>query len=258
VTGLVEPAVGYPANVLVYPDADGLAAALGARLVARLAEAQSAKGTASVVLTGGRTGIAVLDVLRTSPSRDTVDWSRVDFFWGDDRFLPRDHADRNERQAREALLDHLAVDPLRVHSMEPADGRFGDDPEAAAAAYDEFLASYGGAGGPLFDVCLLGVGEEGHVASIFPESPAVREDERLVVAVRDCPKPPPTRVSLTLPAIRRSSEVWLLTTGAAKAEAVRAAVRGDDERTLPASGARGLDRTLWFVDGAAASGLSGT
>jgi 6-phosphogluconolactonase len=254
---MAEHVTGYPATVLVYPDGAQLAAAVGTRLVARLAKAQAERGTASVVLTGGRTGIAVLDVLRTSPRRDTVDWSRVDFFWGDDRFLPRDHDDRNERQAREALLDHLSVDPLRVHAMEPADGRFGDDPEAAAAAYGEELATYGGTdAAPLFDVCLLGVGEEGHVASIFPDSPAVLEGELLAVAVRNCPKPPPTRVSLTLPAIRRSSEVWLLTTGLAKAEAVSAAVNGADERALPAAGAIGLDGTVWFVDGEAASALS--
>jgi 6-phosphogluconolactonase len=141
--------------------------------------------------------------------------------------------------------------------MAAADGPFGADPEAAAAAYEEVLGARE-TDGPLFDVCLLGVGEEGHVASVFPDSPAVREERRGVVAVRDCPKPPPTRISLTLPAIRRSGQVWLLTTGAAKAVAVAAAVRGADERALPAAGARGLDRTLWFVDTEAANGLPRT
>jgi 6-phosphogluconolactonase len=101
-------------------------------------------------------------------------------------------------------------------------------------------------------VCLLGVGEEGHTASIFPHSPAVAETARAVVAVRDCPKPPPTRVSLTLPTIRRAERVWLITAGAAKAEPVAAALAGADEADIPAAGARGRQETLWLLDKAAA------
>lgn len=177
-----------------------------------------------------------------------MDWSRVELYWGDERFLPSGDPERNETQAREALLDHVPVPAGRVHVVEPPDGRFGDDPDAAAAAYAEVLADVAA-----FDVCLLGIGEEGHVASVFPDSPAVHERERTVVAVRDCPKPPPTRVSLTLPRIRTSRQVWLMTTGAAKAEAVAAALTGADEVELPAAGAVGTERTLWLLDGAAAA-----
>jgi 6-phosphogluconolactonase len=130
--------------------------------------------------------------------------------------------------------------------MAPSDGEFGDDPDAAAAAYAELLGDTG------FDVCLLGVGEEGHTASIFPDSPAVHERSATVVAVRDCPKPPPTRLSLTLPTIRRASEVWLMTTGAAKADAVAKALDGVSETEIPAAGARGRDKTLWLLDTTAA------
>ncbi|GAA1822525.1 6-phosphogluconolactonase [Planosporangium flavigriseum] len=256
-TGVVERRIGYVPKVFVYPDGPQLVASVAGRLATRVAALQAEKGTASVVLTGGRTGIALLAELTAGSGHSAVDWSRVDFFWGDDRFVSSDNPDRNARQAYEALLDHLPVDPRRVHVMEPANGRFGYDPDAAAAAYEELLVRYGDAtGGPLFDICLLGVGEEGHVASVFPDSPAVHEERRMVVAVRDCPKPPPTRISLTLPTIRRSDQVWLITTGAAKAEAVAAAVCGADQRSLPAAGARGLDCTLWFVDAEAARGLS--
>ncbi|ROP41503.1 6-phosphogluconolactonase [Saccharothrix texasensis] len=241
-------------ELVVHRDGDLLAAATAARLVTALVDAQAARGSASLVLTGGRTGIAVLEHLRAIPARDAVDWTRVDLYWGDERFLPAGHPERNETQAREALLDHVPVPASRVHVMEPSDGRFGDDPEAAAEAYAAVLAAAEGDGAvPSFDVCLLGVGEEGHVASIFPESPAVAERERPVVAVRDCPKPPPTRVSLTLPAIRAAREVWLMTTGAAKAAAVASGVAGEDESRLPAAGARGLHRTLWLLDSAAAA-----
>ena len=240
-------------QVVVHRDGGLLAAVTAARLLTALVDAQSARGDASLVLTGGRTGTAVLEHLRALPGLDAVDWSRVDLYWGDERFLPSGHADRNETQARAALLDHIPVDPARVHAMAPSDGEFGDDPDAAAEAYAAVLAAAGDGAVPQFDVLLLGVGEEGHVASIFPDSPAVHEEERTVVAVRNCPKPPPTRVSLTLPAIRRAREVWLMTTGEAKAEAVASALTGADQVDLPAAGATGQVATRWLLDTTAAA-----
>ncbi|WP_236791217.1 6-phosphogluconolactonase [Amycolatopsis sp. GM8] len=247
-------------EVVVYANPELLAAAVAARLVTRLVDLQAAKGTASLVLTGGSTGIAVLEQLHRSPARDAVDWSRLDLYWGDDRFVPASDGERNEKQARAALLDHVPVDPKRVHAMAPSDGEFGDDVDAAAAGYARVLAEnalpedHGDV--PAFDITLLGLGGEGHTASVFPESPAVHETERSVVAVRNCPKPPPTRISLTLPAIRRSHDVWLLTTGEAKADAVALALSGAGEVQLPVAGARGERRTLWLVDRAAAAKLS--
>jgi 6-phosphogluconolactonase len=237
-------------DVVVHSGGDLLAAAAAARLITALVDAQAARGVASLVLTGGRTGNTVLEHVRDSPARDAVDWSLVDFYWGDERFVPAGHADRNETQNRAALLDHVPVDPARIHVMEPSDGRFGDNPDAAAASYAEVIGSVA------FDVLLLGVGEEGHTASIFPDSPAVHEVSRSVVAVRDCPKPPPTRVSLTLPTIRRARQVWLMTTGEAKANPVARALSGATEVEIPAAGARGTERTLWLLDSTAAAELS--
>jgi 6-phosphogluconolactonase len=244
-------------EIVVHGSPELLAAATAARLVTRLVDAQAARGWASVVLTGGRTGNAVLTQLRATPARDAVDWSRVTLYWGDERFLPASHPDRNETQARAALLDHVPVPPERVRAMAPSDGPYGDDAEAAAAAYADVLAAaaqpedHGAV--PTFDVCMLGVGEEGHTASIFPGSPAVYEQDRAVVAVHGCPKPPPTRVSLTLPAIRHASEVWLMTAGTDKAAAVAMALGGAGEVAIPAAGARGQRRTLWLLDRAAAA-----
>jgi 6-phosphogluconolactonase len=244
-------------QVVVYSSPGLLAAATAARLITRLVDVQAATGSASLVLTGGGTGIAVLEQLRATPARDAVDWSKVDLYWGDERFLPSGHPDRNETQARAALLDHVPVSPDRVHAMAPSDGKFGNDPEAAAAAYAELLANaaepedHGPV--PKFDICLLGVGEEGHTLSVFPGSPAVYEKEPTVVAVRNCPKPPPTRISLTLEAARRSTDVWLMTTGENKAPAVAMALSGAGEVQLPAAGARGTHRTLWLLDKAAAA-----
>jgi 6-phosphogluconolactonase len=244
-------------EVVIHADPVVLAAAVAARLVTKIVDAQSARGWASVALTGGRTGTAVLEHLNASPARDAIDWQRIDLYWGDERFLPAGDPERNETQARAALLDHIPVSPDRVHAIEPSDGRFGDDPDAAAEAYAELLAAAAQpedhASVPTLDVCMLGVGEEGHVGSVFPESPAVYETERTVVAVRNCPKPPPTRVTLTLPAIRRSAEVWLITTGAGKAAAVAMALGEAGEVQVPAAGARGQRRTLWLLDRAAAA-----
>ncbi|MFC9254869.1 6-phosphogluconolactonase [Amycolatopsis thailandensis] len=239
-------------EVVVYENPDLLAAAAAARLVTRIVDVQAAKGSASVVLTGGGTGIAILRELRDSSARDAIDWSRLDLYWGDERFVPADSDDRNEKQAREALLDHVPLDPKRVHAMAPSDGEFGDDVDAAAAAYAEVLAANDAA----FDIMLLGLGGEGHTASIFPDSPAVHEKERSVVAVRDCPKPPPTRISLTLPAIRRAQDIWLVTGGEAKADAVSQALAGAGEVEIPVAGARGNRRTLWLLDRGSASKLT--
>jgi 6-phosphogluconolactonase len=243
--------------VVVVADADILASTVAARLVIKIIDAQAERGWAGVVLTGGRIAAKVLRSVRDLPAADAIDWSHVELWWGDERFLPAGDPDRNETQAREALLDHVPVDPARVHVMAPSDGAHGDDPDAVARAYAEVLASaarpedHGDV--PAFDVCLLGVGEEGHTASIFPSSPAVYETDRTVVAVRGCPKPPPTRISLTLPAIRCSREVWLMTTGSSKTAAVAMALGGAGEVQLPAAGATGTMRTLWLLDKAAAA-----
>jgi 6-phosphogluconolactonase len=244
--------------VLVHRDAALLAPAVAARLVTRLVDVQAAKGHASLVLTGGGMGIATLASLADSPACDAIDWARLDIWWGDERFLPAGHADRNETQAREALLDRVPLDPARVHAMPASDGPLGDDPDAAAAAYAAELAAAARpedhAPVPSFDVLLLGVGPDAHVASLFPELPAVH-DERPVVGVQGSPKPPPTRISLTFPTIRAAQEVWLLASGAEKAGAVHLALSGAGPVQVPAAGAVGRARTLWLLDAAAASEL---
>ncbi|WP_116050649.1 6-phosphogluconolactonase [Amycolatopsis palatopharyngis] len=246
-------------GVVVHRDPELLAAATAARLITRIADVQAERGSASVVLTGGGTGIAVLEHVRHSPARDAIDWAKLDLYWGDERFVPVDDDERNEKQARQALLDHVPLDPSRVHPMAASDGEFGSDPDAAADGYARLLAGAAADGWvPAFDITLLGLGGEGHTASIFPDSPAVHERERSVISVRESPKPPPTRVSLTLPAIRRSAEVWLVTTGSAKSDAVALAVAGAPEAQLPVAGARGSRRTLWLLDEAAADALPRT
>jgi 6-phosphogluconolactonase len=245
-------------SVVVHTEPDVLAQAVAARLTIKLLDAQAERGLASVVLTGGRVATEVYRAVRELPARDAVEWAHVDVWWGDERFLPARHPDRNETQAREALLDALPLDPTRVHPMPPADGPDGDDPEAAAARYAAELAAAarpGTARLPHFDLLLLGVGPDGHVASVFPEHPAAYET-RPVTAVRGSPKPPPTRLTLTLPAINTAEEVWLIVTGADKSQAVGMALAGAGPVQLPAAGVHGVDRTLWLLDRAAAAEVS--
>ena len=246
-------------DVVVHASAEVLAAAAAARLITRIVDIQSASGSASLMLTGGGIVIAALRQLASTQSAAAVDWRRLDIYWGDERFLPHGHPDRNETQAREALLDHVGVDPARVHPMGTSDGPWRDDPDAAAHAYEDLLVhslrpeDRGPV--PSFDICCLGVGEDGHVASVFPGSPAVYETERAVIGVRGSPKPPPTRITLTLPAIRCAAEVWLIVSGSTKAAAVTMALSGAGEVQLPAAGATGRRRTLWLLDRAAAAKL---
>jgi 6-phosphogluconolactonase len=247
-----------PPDVVVEPDVPHLTRAVAEALIARLGAAQAVHGTASVVLTGGGVGTAALErvaALAGATPRERVDWTAVDFWWGDERFVPADDDERNEKAARQALLDVVGVPPERVHAMPASDGPF-PEPEDAAAWYAAELAAAASEGRdlPRFDVLLLGMGPEGHIASIFPESPAVR-DERPVVAVRDCPKPPSTRVSLGFPAINTAEEVWLLVSGEAKAPAVAAALAGADPVQLPAAGVHGRRATRWLLDRAAAGKL---
>ncbi|MFF4542529.1 6-phosphogluconolactonase [Streptomyces aureus] len=246
-------------QLVVHRDKELMAEAAAARLITKIVDAQASRGYASIVLTGGRNGNGLLAALASAPARDAVDWARLDLWWGDERYLPEGDPDRNDTQARAALLDAVPLDPARVHPMPASDGPYGADVEAAAEAYAAELAKAAGPENhgpvPVFDVLMLGVGPDTHVASLFPELPAVRETERTVVGVHGAPKPPPTRISLTLPAIRSAREVWLLAAGEDKAQAAAIALSGAGEIQAPAAGAYGRARTLWLLDAAAASQL---
>jgi 6-phosphogluconolactonase len=246
-------------DVVVEADADALARTVAAALVARLAAAQAVHGTASVVLTGGGVGIAVLEHvagLAEEPIRETVDWEQVDVWWGDERYVPADSDERNEKQARAALLSRVGVPEHRIHAMPPSDGDVRTPEEGADWYAGQLAAAVGDGGVPRFDVLLLGMGPEGHTASIFPDSPAAR-DGRPVFAVRDCPKPPPTRISLGFSAINTAEEVWLVVAGEGKAPAVAKALAGADPVDLPAAGVHGRRATRWLLDAAAAGELPG-
>jgi len=240
-------------EIAVSKDAGTLSRSVAARLVRRLADLQADAGVPSVVLTGGTIADAIHRAVPEVPEHRDVDWSRVEVWFGDERFVSPDDPDRNAGQAREALLGRLPFDPARIHEMPAAGGAYGDDVDAAAAAYAEELTRVVGEE-PRFDVLMLGIGPDGHCASLFPGRPEVAATG-LTVGVRGAPKPPPTRISLTMGLLDAADEVWFLASGEAKAAAVRDAVEGADVQAVPAAGPRGRHSTCFLLDADAASRL---
>jgi 6-phosphogluconolactonase len=247
---------GAGAEVTTYPTADDMARSVAGRLVEHLAVVQTDGRVPSVVLTGGSIADQIHRAVAEDDAVDAVDWSRVDFWFGDERFVAAGDDQRNEGRARAAMLDRLQVDPARVHAMPSTDAATGDDVEAAARVYADEVERVLGSSGT-FDVVMLGVGPDGHCASLFPGRSEVSATGT-AVAVRDSPKPPPTRISLTMEVLRRTDEVWFVAAGEEKAEAVAAAVAGAGVARVPAAGPKGRRRTCWFVDEAAGSRLAGS
>jgi 6-phosphogluconolactonase len=241
---------GPVARVEVHESAADLATAVAGALLRLLTVRQATGDVPQVALTGGTIADKIhRELARLAPGSD-VDWSRVDFFWGDERFVAPDSDDRNAKQAREAFLDTVGVDPARVHEIpSTADA---DSVEAAAAAYSRTVRS---AGSGSFALLMLGVGPDGHVASLFPGFAQLDEDDEIAVAVTGSPKPPPERVSLTFAALNHSDAVWFVVSGADKAQAVGRALAADPPgvHEIPATGVRGHVETIWFLDREAAS-----
>jgi 6-phosphogluconolactonase len=244
-------APGTPPRIEVHETADALATAIAGELLTRLTDAQSSGHEPQIALTGGTIAEAVHRELARLSAGSEVDWSRVVVWWGDERFVAPDSPDRNAGQAQAAFLGSVGADPAKVHPMpSTADA---SDAEAGADAYSDTLRSLGGGA---FDVLMLGVGPDGHIASLFPGFPQLDVDDRIAVPVTGSPKPPPERISLTFSALNRSKAVWFLVSGEEKAPAVaRALAEGTDLHDTPAAGVSGLDETLWFLDRPAASKL---
>ncbi|MDE0546809.1 6-phosphogluconolactonase [Microbacterium sp. C7(2022)] len=238
--------------VVIGPDPATLASSVADRFLDRVIKRTSAGKHAHVSLTGGSMGSAVLRAAASKPAVQEIDWALVHFWWSDERFVVRGHADRNDQQAHDALLGTLDIPTDNIHSMAASDD--GIDLDQAAEAYASELARFGAGdrAWPSFDVCFLGVGPDGHIASLFPDRSDIHVTDRAVVAVRNSPKPPPERVTMTRPVINDSKRVWMVLTGADKASALGLALAGASYSNVPAAGAKGRKRTVFFVDEAAA------
>ena len=212
--------------------------------------ARASDRTFAVSLSGGSTPRRLYELLSTPEIASRFPWSRVHWFWGDERFVPHDHRDSNFGMARDAFLSRVPIAADNIHAI-PTEGL---SPEKAAAAYEATLKRFYGAdtlasGRPLFDVTLLGIGEDGHTASLLPGQPALQETQRWVVAVIGAMPQP--RITLTYPALDSSRDVAFVVTGRGKRDVVARAQAED--RTIPAGCVRPVGRLHWFTDRAAAA-----
>jgi 6-phosphogluconolactonase len=236
------------AEPIILPDAGALAAAAADFFVAESRAATTARGRFFVALAGGTTFTTAYRLLAEPPRKETVDWPRVVVFFGDERCVPAGLPERNDRAAREALLDHVPIPPENVHTVDV-------DKRDPAGRYEaELWEAFGVPLGvvPRFDLVLLGMGPDGHVASLFPGHDALRVTKRLVVRIAGSPKPPPERVTFTLPLLNAARTVLLVASGAAKRDAV-ARVRAGDASVPAARAEPAGGRLVLMVDQAAVS-----
>ena len=258
-------------QVEVYADRPEVTRLVAGKLLRVLAETVEAAGAAHIARTGGGAGIATLEEvagLGRDGASDDLDWTRVHFWWGDERLLPERDAERNQVQASAALLDFLVAEHRlpaeNIHPMPTSEQAA--DPAAGASIYAQELERFAPEGGipgrhgqlnmPLFAVMLLGVGPDGHINSLFPGRDSLKVTGRTTTGEEDSPKPPPLRVTLTFDALQTAERVWLVATGEDKAQAAAGALSAAaDPQTYPAAYARGAGETVWHLDQSAASQL---
>ena len=235
--------------IQIHPNMDSLSRAAAALFVQRAQQSVEARGRFTVALSGGQTPRRAYELLAQSPLREQIPWRAVHVFWGDERFTPPGDPQSCEHMARLLLLDHVPIPRSQIHPI-----RSEQSAEQAARRYEELLRAFFSEQPPRFDLIFLGMGENGHIASLFPGTPALEERERWVVVVHlgglnlD-------RITLTPPIINQAAAVAFLVSGASKAQAIGDVLHGPpDPRRLPAQLIRPLDGELsWLVDREAAS-----
>lgn len=232
----------------VFANATELSVRAADAVATTIAMAVRARGRCSLALSGGETPRALYTVLATRFQH--LPWAQVHVFWGDERIVPVDSPLRNDQMAQATLLSKVACPEANIHPMATGSA----SPDASAREYEETMRQYFSDDRPRFDLVLLGLGAEGHTASLFPHSPALDEQRRWVRAV-DVPADPPSRLTLTLPVLSQAANVYFLVAGAGKSAALRAALdETTDPKACPAAGVRLSDGTLtWWVDAAAAA-----
>jgi len=236
-------------DLRVFADVNDLSLRAAEATVRTINESVQTNGSFSLVLSGGNTPRTLYSLL-SSQFRDQIPWTRAHVFWGDERYVPLDDLRSNYRMARETLLDAVPCPIANVHPM-PTEL---PDPEAAAQEYEKTLRRYFSTDWPRFDLVLLGLGEEGHTASLFPGSPALEERRRSVVAVK-APVEPPLRLTLTLPVLTHAANIYFLVTGSNKAQALHHVLtETPDPKNYPAAVVRLAPGTvIWSVDQEAAA-----
>ena len=239
--------------VLIYPDKDTLSHAAAQHIVQIANESIVTHGRFTLALSGGSTPKMLYGLLGSEPYRSQIDWAQVEVFWSDERCVPPESEESNFHMAQEVLLNRVPLSPTQIHRM-PADL---PDRDAASRDYSlEIQKVFGTNRVPSFDLLQLGMGPEGHTASLFPHQPSLHEQERLVMPVT-VPKPPPPRLTFTPPLLNAASHVLCLVTGADKADAIQAVLEGPyqpDE--YPAQIVRPTKgEVTWMLDTSAAEKL---
>lgn len=238
-------------DLYVFPDLEELHMRSAAAIVRMILAAVQRRGTCAVALAGGSTPRRLYQRIAQEHGV-SIPWTQVHLFWGDERYVPHDDPRSNYRMARETLIDHVPVPSGNVHPM-PTDLA---DADEAASSYQALLKQHFPHRPPLFDLMLLGLSADGHIASLFPGSPALDVTDRLVVAAR-VPADPPLRLTLTFPAINSAELIYFIVAGSAKANALLLALGASgDVTSTPSLGVRPASgRIAWWVDAAAAARL---
>ncbi|MDA8439658.1 MAG: 6-phosphogluconolactonase [Propionibacterium sp.] len=230
------------ARILRFPSDTDLVEEAARMLLNHLVQRQEHQAQVHLCLTGGRIANRIYAAFAELAGETGFDAATLHLWWGDEQFVGTTDPDRNALQSLALLARSLQLKSAQIHPMPASDGNA--DPDESAFTYAQEL------GDTVFDLCLLGMGPDGHVASIFPDHPSSDPTTLSVIGVTDAPKPPAERISLTLSTISRSRSVWLWVNGSEKAEAVAHALAGDER--VPAAHASGVESTIWFLDAEAA------
>jgi len=231
------------------PDANGVAQAAANAFYEKLAEVLRHKPEAHVMLTGGTVGIATLAAIGDHELASTAEFKRVNFWWGDERYVAADSPDRNAGQAQKALFSKISIDTTKIHEFPSTDS--GLTLDEAAIQFANHVARVV----PTFDIVFMGMGPDGHICSLFPGKQTPPAGLH-IIAEHDSPKPPPERLSFTYEALNAADEIWFVVAGSDKQDAVSVAF-GDSPQSLPVGRVRGKTKTVWFVDNAAGNATWG-
>ena len=246
-------------EILKQSDSTAVATAAADAFVLEVGKLLATKDQIHVSITGGSVGILTLVKIGEQPGVADLDWSRVHIWWGDDRFVAADNADRNSLQADGALLKSLPLDAAKVHAFPALNPEsavsVADQLDSAAEAFSGEVSRFiePGSSQLLFDITILGMGPDGHIASLFPGH-AIPAPGIVIVAEHNSPKPPPQRLTFSYEAINNSNEIWFVVAGADKAEAVSVAF-SDAPTRLPVGRVNAISKTVWFIDEAAGAGI---
>jgi 6-phosphogluconolactonase len=234
-------------RVVIAPSRGELASLVADKFLVRASKAIRRTGSFCVVLTGGTVGIETLAAIAQHPLSKDLDWSKVSLWWGDERFVPRGHPDRNDQQAAEVFLDFLPLDPAKIHRFPTSDDH---SLEEGASEYAAELraAARDGEEWPTFDLAFVGMGPDGHVLSVFPGTDHATSNEIAVATVRNSPKPPPERLTMSLALLNRAERVWMVVSGIDKAAALGLALANASTHEVPAAGVSGTRSTKIFID----------